>query len=200
MRKALAWGVALVAVFLLIGLWVRDGVPWIDSTVADAVGTSYENDKTILTLTNIFGPVVPIVAGVAIAALCVIAWLRDRNWEAGVLLRSLIVLLACRAVSLFKDVFVRARPRIYPDYAYPSGHTVSVASVAFTGVVLCGWFARRALPWVIGLAVLLTAVAAACRVLLEVHWLTDVLGAAIGVTGVGLIVAAVFRLIPPRRA
>jgi undecaprenyl-diphosphatase len=67
-------------------------------------------------------------------------------------------------------------------------------------VVLCAWLARRALPWVIGLAVVMTAVAATCRVLLGVHWLTDVLGAAIGVTGFGLIVALVLRLVPVRRA
>jgi membrane-associated phospholipid phosphatase len=199
-KKAGAWGVALIVVFLLVGLWVRDSVPWIDTAVANAVGNSYENDKTVLVLTDIFGPVMPIVVAVAIAALCVIAWLRDRNWEAGVLLRGLILLLACRALSLFKDVFVRARPRVYPDYAYPSGHTVSVASVAFTAVVLCAWLARRALPWVIGLAVVMTAVAATCRVLLGVHWLTDVLGAAIGVTGVGLVVALVLRLVPVRGA
>lgn len=200
MKKAGIWGGALVAAFLLLGLWVRDSVPWIDTQVADAVGNKYVNDRTVQTLTDILGPVVPIVAAVALAAFVILMWIQDRNREAGVLVRCLVVLLAGRALSLFKDVFQRLRPRLYPEFAFPSGHTVSVACVAFTGVLVCAWFARRALPWVIALAVAVTAVAAACRVMLGVHWLTDVLGAVIGVTGVGLLVALVLRLVPVRGA
>jgi undecaprenyl-diphosphatase len=198
LRKAGAWGVALVAVFLLLGYWVRDTVPWIDTDVSNAVGTKWQNDQTIGVLTNILGPTLPIVVAVVLAGLTVLAWIRDQNYAAGVLLRCLVLLLACRAVSLFKDVFMRARPRVYSDYAYPSGHTVSVACVAFTGVVLCAWFARHALPWVIGLAVLLVAAAAAFRIMLGVHWFTDVLGSAIGVTGFGLVVAVLLGLLPAR--
>ncbi|TCO48033.1 phosphatase PAP2 family protein [Actinocrispum wychmicini] len=200
MKKAGIWGAALVAVFLLLGLWVRDSVPWIDTQISDAIGTTYVNDRTVQVLTDILGPIVPIVAAVALAGLVVLMWIQDRNWEAGVVLRCLVVLLACRGLSLFKDVFKRLRPRLYPEFAYPSGHTVSVACVGFTAVLLCAWFARRALPWVIALAAALTAGAAACRVMLGVHWLTDVIGAVIGVTGVGLIFALVLRLVPVRRA
>jgi membrane-associated phospholipid phosphatase len=199
-KTAGIWGIALIAAFLLLGLWVRDTVPWIDTQVADAVGTTYVNDQTVQVFTDILGPVLSIVAAVLIAAGVILMWVKDRNWEAGVLARCLVVLLACRTLSFFKDVFTRLRPRQYPEYAFPSGHTVSVACVAFTGVLLCAWFARRALPWVIGLAVAVTVVAAALRVMLAVHWLTDVVGSVVGVTGVGLVVAVVLRLLPARRA
>jgi membrane-associated phospholipid phosphatase len=196
LRKAGAWGVGLIALFLLLGYWAQNTVPFFDQDVADAVGTKWQNDPTVSVFTNILGPTLPIVVGVALAALTVLAWVRDQNHAAGVLARCLVLLLACRAVSLFKDVFTRTRPRAYPDYAYPSGHTTSVACVAFTAVVLCAWFARHALPWVIGLAVLLVAIAGALRIMLGVHWLTDVLGAAIGVTGFGLVVAVLLGLLP----
>ncbi|MEV4314386.1 phosphatase PAP2 family protein [Actinocrispum sp. NPDC049592] len=198
MKKTGAWGLALVAVFLLLGYWVKDTVPFFDADLADAVGNQWVNDPTVGVFTNILGPTMPIVVAVALAGFTILAWVRDQNHSASVLLRCLVVLLACRAVSLFKDVFNRSRPRVYADYAYPSGHTVSVACVAFTTVVLCAWFARQALPWVIGLAVLLVATAGALRIMLGVHWLTDVLGAAIGVTGFGLVVCVLLGLLPAR--
>jgi membrane-associated phospholipid phosphatase len=199
-KTAGLWGVGLVAAFLLLGLWVRDTTPWIDTDVADAVGDTYFNDRTVLVLTDILGPVFAIVAAVLIAAAAIVMWIKDRNWEAGVLIRCLVVLLACRTLSFFKEVFTRLRPREYPEYAFPSGHTTSVACVAFTAVLIAAWFSRRALPWVIALAAAVTVVAAACRVMLGVHWLTDVVGAVVGVTGVGLVVAVVLRLLPARRA
>jgi undecaprenyl-diphosphatase len=199
LKKVGAWGVGLIALFLLLGYWVHNTVPFFDTDLADAVGSQWQNDPTVSVFTNILGPTMPIVVAVALAALTVLAWVRDQNHTAGVLVRCLLLLLACRAVSLFKPVFVRERPRVFPDYAYPSGHTVSVACVAFTAVVLCAWFARHALPWVIGLAVLLVAAAGALRIMLGVHWLTDVLGAAIGVTGFGLVVAVLLGLLPARQ-
>ncbi|MFD1051790.1 phosphatidic acid phosphatase, partial [Kibdelosporangium lantanae] len=147
MKTAGIWGVGLVAAFLLLGLWVRDTTPWIDTEVADAVGTTYFNDQTVNVLTDILGPVFAIVAAVALAAAVVVMWIKDRNWEAGVLIRCLVVLLACRTLSFFKEVFGRLRPRVYPEYAFPSGHTTSVACVAFTAVLIAAWFSRRALPW-----------------------------------------------------
>jgi membrane-associated phospholipid phosphatase len=123
---------------------------------------------------------------------------RRDAWRVNVLLRCIVLLAACRAVSLFKTVYERDRPRDYVDFSYPSGHVVSVASVAFTSVVLCVWLAPRLLRRVTVIAVVLVVLAAAFRVLLDVHWVTDVLGGTIGVTGVGLVVATALRLLPVR--
>ncbi|MFC7613741.1 phosphatase PAP2 family protein [Actinokineospora soli] len=116
----------------------------------------------------------------------------------GLLLRATVLLAACRAVSLAKPVFERARPREYPDFSFPSGHVVSVASVAFTLVVLCAWLAARRLRAVVWWSVAAVVLAALCRIVLDVHWLTDVLGASLGVVGLGLLTATGLGLLPAR--
>jgi undecaprenyl-diphosphatase len=37
-----------------------------------------------------------------------------------------------------------------------------------------------------------------CRVVLDVHWFTDVVGGAVGVTGVGLLAGLGLRVLPVR--
>jgi membrane-associated phospholipid phosphatase len=195
-----AWGASLVVVFLLLGEWVHARAPGIDTAVANAVGDFWQRpgSKVVTVVTDILGPTLPIIAFVVLGAAAIWAYATGRRELGNLLLRCFVLLAACRAVSLFKSVYTRARPRTYADWSYPSGHVVSVASVAFTGVVLCAWLAPHLLRRMIVLAVVLVALAGACRVLLGVHWLTDVLGGAIGVTGVGLVVAVLLRLVPVR--
>lgn len=196
-----ALGAALLAVFLLLGMVVNGNAFGIDAAVSDALGGFWQQPGSwvVFVVTAILGPVLPVVMLVVLIAACVWAWRAGRRRMADLLLRSIVLLAACRAVSLFKNVYDRERPRVYaPDWSYPSGHVVSVASVAFTGVVLCLWVARHLLQRAVVIATTLVVIAAACRVLLDVHWLTDVLGGVLGVTGVGLIVSTVLRLLPVR--
>jgi membrane-associated phospholipid phosphatase len=199
--RAGAWGAALVVAFLLLGEWVHARAPGVDTALANAVGDFWRQPGSgpVAVLTDILGPVLPIVAFFVLLAASVWAWRSGHRAQADIMLRCVLLLCACRAVSLVKGVYTRARPRSYADWSYPSGHVVSVASVAFTGIVLCAWLAARLLRRVIVLAVALVVIAGACRVLLGVHWLTDVAGGAIGVTGVGLLVAMVLRLVPVRK-
>lgn len=198
MTRAYAWGIALVAVFILLGVWVRDSAWPLDLVVADAMWGFWQTSggDVVWVITDILGPVLPIAMFFVMVLFAV--RLRRDAYVLNVLLRSIVLLAACRMVSLFKGVFERDRPRDYVDFSYPSGHVVSVASVAFTGIVLCGWLARRLLRRVIVLGATLVVIAAACRVLLDVHWVTDVLGGTLGVTGIGLLVAAALHLIPLR--
>jgi undecaprenyl-diphosphatase len=88
-------------------------------------------------------------------------------------------------------LFDRVRPIEHHLPSYPSGHTVAVASVGFTMVVL----AKRGVLW----AALAVLVAGFARVVLEMHWVTDVIGAVLGVTGVGLVAALALGLVTSGR-
>jgi len=86
-----------------------------------------------------------------------------------------------------KQLVDRARPALEPVAAtlgpsFPSGHTsTAAASWAAFALVAGRWWGPRAWPTLAGLAVGIAVAVAASRVLLDVHWLTDVLaGLALG--------------------
>ncbi|WP_018683029.1 phosphatase PAP2 family protein [Actinokineospora enzanensis] len=199
MTRLMAVGLLLLGAFFLLGAAVSGHTPpAVDEFVARHLGADWQDTTGQVAngISYVLGPVLP---GVAALALVVVALLmRGRPGLMSLLLRCVLLLAACRAVSLVKPLFDRQRPRDYPDFSFPSGHVVSVASVAFTGVVLCAWLARRYLRLVVAIAVAAVVVIALCRMLLDVHWLTDVFGGALGVVGVGLLVAPPLRLLPAR--
>ncbi|MBC6450850.1 phosphatase PAP2 family protein [Actinokineospora xionganensis] len=185
-------GSALLIAFVLLGLVVSGPVPEVDRFVADTAGDGLGLRGVASVVTVVLGPILPavVVVGLLVAA----ALVRPR---AGLLLRAALLLAACRAVSLVKPVFERARPTTdYPDFSFPSGHVVSVASVGFTAVVLCAWLARERVRMAVLVSVAAVVLAALCRVILDVHWLTDLVGATLGVLGVGLLTAVALRLLP----
>jgi len=73
---------------------------------------------------------------------------------------------------------------------------VAAASTGLAAVLLCVWLVPRAVGWTIGAAAVITVVVAVTRLVLGVHWLTDTVGAVLGVLGVGLAAAAAMRLLP----
>ena len=132
------------------------------------------------------------VAGLAFA---VVTALRRPEVRAG-LWRHAVLLTACAAVAGAQVLFQRpGPPGAGQDWTYPSGHAAVVTAVAVTAVVLC----RRSAPaWtgaVLVVEVLAVAVTTASRVVLGEHFATDVVGAVVGVVGVGLVVTA---LVDPR--
>jgi undecaprenyl-diphosphatase len=86
--------------------------------------------------------------------------------------------------NLLKDLFQRDRPPLSPELAaglnasFPSGHAMLSATVYLTLGALIGHFAGRRLIrlYVLGVAILLTAMIGLSRVYLGLHWTTDVLG------------------------
>ncbi len=195
--RLIVCGCVLLAAFAGLGLLVARQPLALDAQIANALRgeDSRPLGKVAAVLTDILGPVMPYVMG---AVLLVVA-LRRRD-HLGLCVRLAIVLLLCRATSLVgKPVFLRQRPRAYPDLSYPSGHVVSVATTGLVAVLLCAWLVPRVLGWAIAAAVAATVLAAACRIVLGVHWLTDTVGAVLAVTGVGLLSATGLDLLPAPR-
>jgi len=190
-------GIVLLAAFAGLGLIVAHQPLSLDAEIANALRGEDTRPvgQVAGVLTNVLGPVLPYVMGAVLLALAI------RRREHRVLcVRLAIVLVLCRVTSLVgKPLFLRQRPRVFPDLSYPSGHVVSVASTGLVAVLLCAWLVPRALRWVVATAVAATVLAATCRIVLGVHWLTDTIGAVLAVTGVGLLSAAGLDLLPARR-
>lgn len=118
------------------------------------------------------------LVGVLVAAVEVARTRRGR-----VVAFLLVVVLGDKLLTtVVKHLVGRARPGLDPAAAalgpsFPSGHaSTSAALWAAVALVAAGWVAPRRRPALAALAVGLPVGVAASRVLLDVHWLTDVLG------------------------
>lgn len=190
-------GVVLLAAFAGLGLTVAHQPLALDAEIANALRGEDTRPlgQVAGVLTNFLGPVLPYVMGAVLLALAI-----RRREHLGLCVRLAVVLVLCAVTSVVcKPLFLRQRPRVFPDLSYPSGHVVSVASTGLVAVLLCAWLVPRVLRWVVAAAVAATVLAAACRIVLGVHWLTDTIGAVLAVTGVGLLSAAGLDLLPAPR-
>lgn len=195
-RSAIA-GFALLGVFVTLGLMAKNGTD-ADIALSDELHSVWRGTAGTAAeiVSAILGPVLPILAAAGLAAAAFHYRGRDTA-RAALLVRVLVVLAACRLTSfLAKPLFERDRPREYPDFAYPSGHVTSVAATGFAAVLLAAWLAPRLTPAAVTASTCAVVVCSASRVVLDVHWLTDTIGAAAGVTGVGLLAAALMQLVP----
>ena len=105
-----------------------------------------------------------------------LAWKRD--WRAaGTML--VVPVLASIGSTVMKDAFGRPRPDIAPhldvvtSMSYPSGHAVNAVAILLLAAALIPKRNRNA--WVAGAAVLAVMIGVS-RVMLNVHWASDVVG------------------------
>jgi membrane-associated phospholipid phosphatase len=139
--------------------------------------------RMVEAVTNLASTPAVIVIGVIVA---VIEWLRVRNPWVPVFL--LVVTLGDTLVtSTIKELIDRARPTIDPVAAtlgpsFPSGHSSTAAAFYAALALLAG--RRRsasAKAVLVGVAVGIAAAVASSRVLLDLHWVSDVIaGLALG--------------------
>lgn len=198
-RAALRWPAAAAAlIFLFLACFELGGA--IDPTVAATTAAIRAQSPTVLYsalfLTNLGSA--PMTLGVAVVGAIVLVRRRRQSRAALLLLAVIIERLAVDGLKLF---FGRARP-LFDDslvhvnsLSFPSGH----AANSLTAWLLVAGFvapARYRRPAIVA-AVLIALIVGVTRVLLGVHWLSDVVGGwSAGLLAVMLALAADRRLRP----
>lgn len=187
-RTAIGWAVFCAAACTALAILVPNVTGW-DAGVVLALNPVVAGNPALrfaaTVATTVGSPVsVDILTVVAI----VIAWLRcapkvERVWAA-------VYLAAARLVELgldtgAKHLVDRPRPTVpHPlavatDASFPSGHTAGTAVLCVSVLLLVHAAGRRVRCLQIAVAAVAVAAVAASRVLLGVHYPTDVLGGAL---------------------
>lgn len=174
-----AIGILLLMVYEAAGL-ARSDMPLARWAAERATSTSTDVLRGVSTLGGTAGVV--IVA----AAVAAIVLRRDRNASVIPLL-VMIVGGQFALVALVKGIVARARPELLPlsgfaGDSFPSGHAAAAAATYACAALVLGRGTSRSSRIVLGSAAgAVAAAVAATRVLLGVHWFTDVLaGTALG--------------------
>jgi membrane-associated phospholipid phosphatase len=131
--------------------------------------------KAITELGNI-----KVVIGFAIALVVLDAFRRRNRWT----FLFLVTVLAGMEASMLvvKDIVGRVRPTLNPAAStlgpsFPSGHSATAAAFYAAAALIIGRTLRRpARQFVIAGAIAVAVAVAASRVLLDLHWLSDVVG------------------------
>ena len=198
---------ALVAVLLAsawlisLGIHSKTGVSHFDQSVwqffVDHGSIRVHSIARFITSFGVLGVLLPVAVVVG-----VLVWVRSRSVTAAIA-PWLSVVVCGQIVSVLKKSTDIARPPVEFQVAqirnpsFPSGHAANTTAL-IVSVVLVAWCAtelsRRTKMWVsIGGAVIVTAMGLT-RLVLNVHWLSDVLagwciGAAVGLAITGLLLA-----------
>lgn len=190
LRRRFAWLCVAATVVLLD---VTEDVLGNDSSVVDRQVLVGIHETLSLQWTSVFGAatltasahvLLPVVALVAIALS-----LRRFVYEAALLVGSAIA--ASLVVYVAKLGFGRARPQLwdtqwYWGSSFPSGHTLSAAAVATAACLIVARMRPQWRAWCVPLAFAWVVTVAMSRLVLGVHWPTDVIAAACA----GVLVAA----------
>jgi undecaprenyl-diphosphatase len=129
-----------------------------------------------ITFTGSFRVLFPLATGATIALLCV-----RRRFEA--LLLATSVISAATVVYVVKMVVGRVRPALwetewYWGSSFPSGHTLVVAAFAIAAALCISRIWPAAREFALSIAISWICLVALSRLVLGVHWPTDVLAAA----------------------
>ena len=189
---------ATLAAFALLGAFVGRGATRVFD---DHVRLSVLAHRPALLLTafrwiTTVGSVTPMVVYAVVVALALA--LRGR-----LLVAATLLVAPAGAVMAYlglKNVFARNRPSgvgnvIEGTYSFPSAHATTSAAVCFTLAYIC-WrehLLRR--PGAIVLGVVAPVLIGVSRVVLDVHWATDVLGGWVAGLGIAALAGLLYQLV-----
>ena len=199
---------ALVAVLLAsawlisLGIHSKTGVSHFDQSVwqffVDHGSIRVHSIARFITSFGVLGVLLPVAVVVGVAV-----WVRSRSVTAAIA-PWLSVVVCGQIVSVLKKSTDIARPPVEFQVAqirnpsFPSGHTANTTAL-IVSVVLVAWcvaeVSRRTKMWVSISGAVIVAAMGLTRLVLNVHWLSDVLagwciGAAVGLAITGLLLAA----------
>ena len=202
-RLAAIIAILLASAWLIsLGIHSKTGVSFVDQSVwqffVDHGSIRAHSIARFVTSFGVLGALLPVAVVVGVAV-----WARSRSVTAAIA-PWLSVVVCGQIVSVLKKSTDIARPPVQFQVAqirnpsFPSGHAGNTTAL-IVSVVLVVWCvaasSRRTRMWVsIGGAVIVTAMGLT-RLMLNVHWLSDVLagwciGAAVGLAVTGLLLAA----------
>jgi membrane-associated phospholipid phosphatase len=173
-----------LAIVVLLGVLVFQvrtdrGIVRLDRTIerwADGEATASSND-VISAITDLGGTVLLVVIGAAVA---LFEWFRTRSARVFVFL-VLVIGGQALASHVIKGLVGRGRPELGLlaglDPSFPSGHSAGAAATFAACALLLGRRRSHRVQAVLtGIGVALAIAVAASRVLLGVHWFSDVIG------------------------
>lgn len=175
--NAVWWGVVLIAAALALGFAMALGLldafdrPLLKGVAFTRADTPDATIAATQALTTLGDPSVRSLF--VLAALVALAW--RQHWH-DALVFVVTVGVAIAANTALKEAFARPRPALVPrlddivNLSYPSGHAASTMAVLLLAALLLN---RR---WLVAAAVALALAIGVTRVLLGVHWPSDVLG------------------------
>lgn len=188
MRSPLAWGMGLIVATLLLGLWIASaGTPGIDPAIVRALEGFRARPGFWLAMTRIGDGELRVPVTFAFAAFLVFR----RQLPAALVLIS-VTLVQSLTNSALKSLFARPRPDLLAhldttfDLSYPSGHAAQNAAIYLLVALLID---RRLLAIALPLVLLIGV----SRIILGVHWPSDVLGGWLEGAGFALIGVAIAR-------
>ena len=177
------------ALLVAVAYKIREGgeAIWLDGAIAQHVQPHLGPRRTrlALTLTQIGSPLFIVPA--TLAAALISAIVRRSIWT-GIVVTATVGLVGLGSTAM-KQMITAAHPHFAAqipmlEHTFPSGHVASALSLMGIVAIACGGKPRHLIIW-LGIAGV-TAIVAATRIYLGVHWFSDTLG------GVFLGLSAVF--------
>ena len=199
---------ALVAILLAsawlisLGIHSKTGVSHFDQSAwqffIDHGSSQAHSLARFITSFGVLGVLLPVAVVVG-----VLVWVRSRSVTAAIA-PWLSVVVCSQIVSILKKSTDIVRPPFelqvvqVRNPSFPSGHTANTTAL-IVSVVLVAWcvakLSRRTMMWVSISGAVIVVAMGLTRLVLNVHWLSDVLagwciGAAVGLAITGLLLAA----------